>query len=329
MRTILAGIALVGVAACGAPGEGSSAIPGDTVLAVSDGQPSMAYGEAVSGAVAFDMAQPPVAFETLQVTGSCNKPKARAGAKAAYVDTYGGGVHVPLHHVSFQDTPEQAEARRAAVHRLKEGMPQDALAKGALTFATGNAVQWSSRIDVLVTETHAPVFLYLSSYNSILWNIQLAPGASLDGVVVNSYHASMVANGADAARTALVSFDHSPGSRCYAQPPVRTIPVADRIAAARKINADFDASQYRQQWEADYRKGENFNAETTRLTGKRPDWVITRSADGNGINAILIGPPPTAPIALQPVTRLQIPSHITPFWGARSEAFKAFGLDKS
>jgi len=234
---------------------------------------------------------------------------------------------VPLQHVNFKDTPEQAEARREAMKNLKGLTQKSAMASEFTAFQAGNTVEWSSRVDVLVTETKAPVFLYLSSYDPILWNIQLGPGAKLDGVVVNSYDASSIANGADAARTALISFDNSPSKRCYAEAPIRAIPVADRIAAARKLNPDFNPSQYRQQWEADYRKGQSFGSEMIRLIGKKPDWIITRSADGNGINAILIGPQPAAPFALQPVTRLQIPSHITTFWGSRRDAFKAFGLE--
>ena len=329
MRAILATVALLGLAGCDALAAGSSAIPADTLLAVGEGQETAAYGQVVSGSVPFNTASPPVAFETLQSSASCNKPKARPGAKAAYVYTYGGGVHVPLQHVNFRDTPEQADARREAMKNLKGVTQKSAMASEFVAFRAGNTVEWSSRIDVLVTETTAPVFLYLSSYDPILWNIQLAPGASLDGVVVNSYDASSVANGTDAARTALVSFDNSPSRRCYADAPIRAIPVADRIAAARKLNPDFNPNPYRQQWEADYRKGQNFGSEMIRLIGKKPDWIVTRSADGNGIKAILIGPQPAAPFALQPVTRLQIPSHIATFWGSRRDAFKAFGLEEA
>lgn len=326
MRTMLISLALLGVAACDGL-DTSASIPLETLLATAEGQDTVAYGQAVSGSVAFAGAQPPVPFEILPADASCRKPRARSGAKAAYVYTYGGGIHVPLHHVNFQDTPEQAEERRRLIRELKRGQQQNAFTREASAFMTGNAVEWSSRIDVLVTETEAPVFLYLSSYDSILWNIQLAPGARLDGVVVNSYDASMVANGMDAARTALVSFGNSPGAKCYARPPVRAIPVAQRIAAARKMNPDFNPSPYLKEWEEDYRKGQHFNSEVVQLTGKRPDWIITRSADGDGIKAILVGPPPVAPFALQPITRLQIPSHITTFWGTRRDAFKAFGLE--
>ena len=329
MRTFVASFALLGVAACDNFAGASSPIAPETLLAVADGQTTMAYGQAVSGSLAFDTTRPPVPFEILPVDSSCRKPKARSGAKAAYVYTYGGGIHVPLHHVNFQDTPEQAEARRRAIRELKRGQPQNAFTQEAMAFTTGNAVEWSSRIDVLVTETEAPVFLYLSSYDPILWNIQLAPGATLDGVVINSYDAGMVANGMDPERTALVSFDNSPGAKCYAQPPVRAVPVAQRIAAARKINPDFDPSRHIREWEEDYRKGQYFHIETAQLIGKSPDWIITGSADGNGVKAILIGPPPAAPFALQPITRLQIPAHITPFWGTRKDAFKAFGLEEA
>jgi hypothetical protein len=326
MRTILASMALLGLAACDTP----SPVPPETLLAVTDGEADVAYGQVVSGSLAFDAKRPPVPFETIDV--NCRKPRARPGAKAAYVYTYGGGTHVPLHHVNFHDTPEQAEARRQLMKELKRAKSQGSFTQNAImgeatAFMAGNEVEWSSRIDVLVTETEAPVFLYLSSYDPILWNIQLAPGATLDGVVVNSYDAGVIANGTDPERTALVSFANSPGAKCYASAPVRAIPVAQRIAAAKKINPDFNPGPYMKEWEEDYRKGQRFNTETTQLIGKRPDWVITRSADGNGIKAILVGPPPAAPFALQPISRLQVPSHITTFWGSRKDAFKTFGLE--
>jgi hypothetical protein len=324
MRTIVASMALLGLVACDIA-DPSRPIPPESLVAVSDDTLTVAYGQVVSGAFAFDAAGPPVPLEAL--AGGCRKPKARAGAKAAYVDTYGGGVRAPLHHVNFRDTPEQAEERRRLMQDVKKGASGSALASEAVAFMAGNEAEWASRIDVLVTETEAPVFLYLSSYDPILWNIQLAPGAELDGVVVNSYDAGAIANGVDASRTAIVSFANSPDKRCYAEAPVRAIPVAQRIAAARKLNPDFKPGQYLKQWEEDYRKGQNFNAEVRQLIGKRPDWIITRSADGNGINSVLVGPAPAAPFAVQPVTRLQIPAHITPYWGSRKDAMRVFGLD--
>lgn len=325
MRAILASVALISVAACSRLGDGSVSIPPDTLVSVTEGQETMPYGQVVSGNMTFDNAAPPVPLET--VPTGCRKPKARSGAKAAYVYTYGGGVHVPLHHVSFRDTPEQAAERRQIIQDSRQGQPRNAVARELAAFTVGNAVEWSSRIDVLVTETEAPVFLYLSSYDPILWNIQLAPGARLDGVVVNSYDAGAIANGMGPERTAIVSFDNWPAARCYAKPPVRSVPVAIRIAAARKLNPDFDPRPHVRQWEKDYREGQNFSAEVWQLVGKRPDWIITHSPDGNGVKAILVGPPPAAPFPMQPISRLQIPAHITIFWGTRTDAFKAFGVD--
>lgn len=325
MRAFLASLAIIGSAGCSVATDGAGLIPPNSPLAVSDRQETMPYGQAVTGQISFDMAGPPVPLETLAST--CRRPTARSGAKAAYVYSYGGDVHVPLHHVNFKDTPEEAEARRAIIKAAMQGQQQSAFSKEFANFTAGNEVEWASRIDVLVTETEAPVFLYLSSYDPILWNIQLAPGASLDGVVVNSYDAGAIANGTDPKRTAIISSANWPGGKCYAKAPTRAIPVADRIAAARKINPDFDPGPHRRQWEQDYRDGQKFDTVVRQLIGKRPDWIITKSADGYGVKAVLVGPKPAAPFALQPITRLQIPEHITPFWGTRKGAFSAFGLE--
>lgn len=328
MRTIALTTALLFLAACGA--AGSKTVDPSTLVVVDENADQVAYGQITTGTPSLSPSALPAQFEAVRTTSSCRMPRPSSAARVAYVYTYGGGNSVPMHHVNFKDTPEAAAERKRLIQEMKRNpdtRPKNALQKEAMAFAAGNAVEMSRQVDVLVTETDAPVFLYLMSYDSILWNIQRAPGVEIDGIVVNSYDAGVIANGVDADRTGFISFANSPNSKCYVSGQGRAIPARERVAAAKKMNPNIDLSSYKKQWEAEYRENSVFfHSDLPRLIGARPDWVIN-DARGGKFQAVLVGPAPAAPFEAQPVTRLQVPSTITPFWGTRKDAFRTFGLD--
>lgn len=301
-------------------------MPASTPLVVIDGQSAVNYGQVTMGTPSINVSDLPARQEVIRTNTSCRTPRASGNARAAYVYTYSGGIRTPLHHINRKDTPE-AIAERKAMIRERTKNAKTAMQREALGTAIGNAVNNARQIEVLVTETDAPVFLYLTSYDSVLWNIQRAPGVDIDGVVINSYEAGAIANGVDASRTGIISFDNSPTRKCYVSAPGRVIPVEGRIASAKKLNPNVDLSRYEKQWQQEYRDAKRFYGQDIKnLTGKRPEWILDNARDGE-FNAILVGPKPTAPFEAQAITRLQIPSHITPFWGTRKDAYKAFGLN--
>lgn len=326
MRHLIWASAFLTLSACG--NGGGSSIAASTPLVVAEGQPAISYGQVTSGTPKLSPAPLAAPLEEVRTSAACRTPKARSGAKTAYVYTYGGGVSSPLHHIDRKDTPE-AIAEREALIRERKANAKTAVQREAIGMAIGNAVQNSRQIDVLVTETDAPVFLYLNSYDSVLWNIQRAPGVEIDGIVVNSYNAGAIANGVDAARTGFISFDNSPTRNCYIGGQGRAIPVEERIASAKRLNPDFDPRRYKAQWEQEYRDATRFfRQDVKKLSGKRPQWILN-DARGSAFNAVLVGPAPAAPFEAQAVSRVQIPSHITPYWGGRKDAYKAFGLSPS
>ncbi|MEH6743535.1 hypothetical protein [Hyphomonas sp.] len=326
MRNIVLATTLLFASACG--NAGGTSIEASTPLVIADGQAPVTYGQVTTGTPSLSPSILPAQPEAVRTNASCRTPKASSNARAAYVYTYGGGVRTPLHHINRKDTPE-AIAERKAMIRESTKNAKTAMQREALGMAIGNAVNNARQIDVLVTETDTPVFLYLTSYDSVLWNIQRAPGVEIDGVVINSYEAGAIANGVDASRTGIISFDNSPTRKCYVSAPGRIIPVEDRVASARKLNPNVDLSRYKTQWQQEYRAAKRFyRQDIKKLTGKRPEWILN-DARGGKFNAILVGPKPAAPFEAQPVTKLQVPSHITPFWGNRKDAYKAFGLDPS
>lgn len=314
--------------------EGSGeAISPDQRVVTEDGMAMPMLAEVASGQPDLSAKAPPPSFETVDADKNCRMPRPSSGAKLAYVYTYGGGVKTPLQYIADGDNAEAIKARmemtRAVAKEVSRtgSFEQRAIAGEYAKFARGNAVEWTRRIDVLVTDTSAPVFLVLTSYDSVMWNIQRAPGVQIDGIVVSAYEGGAIANGVDERRTGFMGFDGSPNRSCYLKGRGLPVPVEARIASAREMNPDIDLSGYREQWQADERAGmEFFRMELPRRFGKVPKWVLA-NARGEAFKAVLIGPVPDTPFQQQPITRLQIPSYIAPYWGTRGGAFAYFGLE--
>ena len=289
--------------------------------------------EVASGQPVLAAKTPPPALEAVDAEPNCRVPRPSSRAKLTYVYTYGGGVKTPLQYIADGTKADAIKARMAATKAVADevsrsgSFEQGALAREYAGFARGNAVEWTNRIDVLVTDTSAPVFLVLTSYNSVMWNIQRAPGVEIDGIIVSAYEGGAIANGVDARRTGFMGFDGSPNRGCYLKGRGRSIPVEARVRAAREMNPEFDVASYRDRWQAEYRAGIDFyRMELPRRFGKAPDRVLADAA-GEGFKAVLVGPVPQEPFEQQPITRLQVPSYIAPYWGTRSGAFDYFGLN--
>lgn len=336
-KKVLATLALMGMAACSPAnmysGEGSGeAIAPDTPLVVADGQGPAVMGQVSVGQPNLVAAQLPAVFETIDAEPNCRMPRPSQAAKVAYVYTYGGGVKTPLHYIADGDDAEQIAERMAMTKALAKqvsregGFIEGAIAREFAGMAKGNAVEWATRVDVLVTETEAPVFLVLTSYNAVLWNIQLAPGAEIDGIVVSAYEGGAIANGTTPRRTGFMGFDGAPNRSCRLEGRGKPVPTEVRIAGARDLNPDFDPSGYQARWDAEYRDAQKFFAvELRQKIGKAPTWLLN-DARGGSFQAVLVGPVPAEPFVQQPVTRLQVPSYVAPYWGTRKAAFKYFGL---
>ena len=337
-KLILAFAAVLGISAC-APGdmfsgEGSGEmIAPETPLIVTEDQSLTLMSQVSIGQPDLVANQLPAVFEAIDAEPNCRMPRPSQVSKVAYVYTYGGGVKTPLQYIADGEDAELIAARIALTKEVAKevaregGFIEGAIAREFAGFAKGNSVEWANRVDVLVTETEAPVFLVLTSYNAILWNIQLAPGAKLDGVVVSAYEGGAIANGASARRTGFMGFDGSPNRSCRLDGRGKPVPSADRIASAKDLNPDFDPQGYKERWDAEYRDGLKFFAvELRQKIGKTPTWVLN-DARGESFQAVLVGPVPDAPFQQEPITRLQIPSYIAPYWGTRKGAFQYFGLE--
>ncbi|MGB3627717.1 MAG: hypothetical protein WA989_17965, partial [Henriciella sp.] len=213
---------------------------------VSGGQPNLVN----SGA--------PTDFEFVDADPNCRMPRPSSRAKLAFVYTYGGGEKTPLQYVADSKNAGQLQSRIDRQRLIAGSMSdssfeQSAMASQAAAFARGNSVEWVTRIDVLVTETDAPVFLVLTSYNAVMWNIQTASGADIDGIIVSAYEGGAIANGVDERRTGFMGFRGAPNLSCYLKGQGQPATVETRIAGAKELNPDFDASRYRDRWAEEYK----------------------------------------------------------------------------
>jgi|GEM_PF-398559 len=337
LKSVLTIFALVGMTAC-APasmfnGEGSGeVIAPETPLVVADGQGTTLLNQVAMGQPNLVSAQLPAVFETVDAEPNCRMPRPSRDAKLAYVYTYGGGVKTPLHYIADGADAEQIAARVALTKQVAKqvaregGFVEGMMVRHMADMSKGNSVEWAKRVDVLVTETEAPVFLVLTSYNAILWNIQLAPGAQIDGIVVSAYEGGAIANGVTARRTGFMGFDGAPNRSCRLDGRGKPVPTEVRIAGAKELNPNFDPRGYKERWDEEYRDTQKFFAVDLRQkVGKTPTWLLN-DARGESFQAVLVGPVPTEPFAQQPITRLQVPSYVAPFWGTRKGALDYFGL---
>ena len=331
MRSVVVGLVTAfTVSACGAPAP-KSAFPSDTPVVYTDGAEPALLGEIVTTTEQLSPASTNAVYETVKINEKCRTPRASRRAKVAYVHTYGGHNSVPLHHVDADASIWKNSARRAmmkqAIAEMADTSFEARMMAGEFTrMQMSNQLESPGRIEVLVTETEAPVFLYLTSYNSVLWNIQLAPGAQLDGVVVDAYEGGAIANGAPAKRTGFRIFSKVNGVRCRTETYGEPTPADVRIAAARKMNPQINLGSYPEQWEAEYKTAKAFfQTKLPKLAGKKADWRLT-NARGGPFMAVLVGPKPETPFEPKPIERIQLPESIQPYWGTRRGALKYFGL---
>ena len=317
------------LAACG-PASGPQGTDLQTRLVVEEGAQPALYADIVTSSIGHKRSEQPAPFETIEITSRCTVPRASSGAKIAYVYTYGGGRNAPVHHAFVGEDGE------TDMHMRIARMPGDdkmfsagsAVAREMEALAKARLLRTTRQLDVMVTETERPVYLVLASYDSLLWNLQLAPGARIDGVAVIAYNGGVLANGPDPSRVGFLNFRGSPHSKCYPSPQGRAVPVADRIASAKELNPDINLGSYPDQWRAELAETNNwYRRVLPRLVGGKAD-IVLNWANGGSFEGVLVGPVPEIRFASQPITRLQVPSHLQAVWGSRKHAEQVLGLDQ-
>ncbi len=288
MKTgLMTAMGLMLLTACGAGGPSGPDM--ETLLHNADKDPGLRYGHVVAPRTWLDADIAPV-IEAIKVDSRCRIPKASRNSKIVYIYDYSGGDRAPLHH----GYKEASEGKRAQ----------------------------HDQTDVIVTDTEAPIFLMLESYNATLWNLQVAPGVKIDGVAVLSYEGSSLANGPEANRVGFLGFRGVENTRCWQRGGGKPVPVDLRVKHAAENGYEATASD-RKKWEDDYKKRQDWMTQSVpRLVGGRIDQFLGRSGKGE-LNAILVGPVPDVPFAGQPVTQIYVPDNLNVAWGRRNAALEA------
>ncbi len=279
-------LAATGLAACGVPSNSSSGPDMATRVYTATDQAELYYGEVVVPKAALNPASVPV-IEMVKTTTRCTLPKAGRGAMKVLVYGYSGGPRSPLFH-SYKASRQSAYKRAA-------------------------------RFDILVTETERPVYLVLASYTAVLWNLQLAPGAEIDGVSVLSYEGSAVANGPQARRVGFLGFRGAPHSKCY-ESGDRPLKPETSAARAKATSGYIATSSDMARWEAEYRAARDWAGRyLPQKIGSAFDLKIYPET-GYGAEVILIGPVPEQPFAGQPIHTVMVADYVNPAWGTRADA---------
>lgn len=281
------GFLALGLGACGASSSGG--IDPQTPIHQAQGFGDVSFGQVLSAVAGHDPAIKPE-FVSHTVHPRCRMPRASSGSHMAYIYSYGGGFKSPMAH---------------AYKKAHEG-----------------SVEYHQRTDVIVTETEVPVYLVLESYNAVLWNIQLAPGAQLEGVGVLSYEGGAVSGVPEGVDVGFLAFRGVENKRCFERGGMMT-PTDIRVERAAANNYTATASD-RQNWDAEYRAAKTWrNRWVPQTFGARFDVEIFPDGSDD-YDAVLVGPVPATPIAPTPIIRVHTPDHVHVAWGNRDEVLAEF-----
>jgi hypothetical protein len=70
------------------------------------------------------------------------------------------------------------------------------------------------RVEVRVPKSETPIFLVLTAYNSVLWDLRLDPGATLAGVLAMGYHDQAILNMPDSVAHGFSTYQETVGADC-------------------------------------------------------------------------------------------------------------------
>ena len=227
----------------------------------------------------------------------CEMPKPAPDAKIVSV-TANGGYRIPMYLVA-RGASEQYRRNTAA---FGGSGAADRIADAS----------WAHVIDVFVTESEKPVYLILGAYDTKLWNLNLADGVTLSGVVLVGYNVQSVTNLPDGVPASFISYSALSKDQCM-KTPARA--VDDGWLAEREAqSAGSEADRLRRAGTQARRKYDQYQKWLKSKVGS-PALVVSAAETSH----VLIGPKPTRPTAYRSLkgTEVLYPSSATAIWGNR------------
>lgn len=229
-------------------------------------------------------------FVEVAISPRCVMPRASSNDHIAYIYTYGGGHKTPMAHAY------------KAEHQ------------------TGQ--EFHVRSDVVVTRTDKPVYLILDSYNALMWNIVVAPGAEVSGISVMSYEGSSVTGVPEGVDVGFLAFRGVANKKCFNRDRGSTVPVEERVKRAAE-NGYTAKDSDRREWAQDLKDGAEWrNRWVPRTFGGTIDENFYPRVESGHLS--YVGPRPETPVQLTPITTVYVPDSVYPAWGTRKEVLAAF-----
>lgn len=126
----------------------------------------------------------PKKIDALSTAKTCDVKLPKRGTKVAHVSADRGGKFLPLQTVTTKNFSLDLQAVVNATQKADKIISYSDLKGG----------QSHSVIDVFVTDKTRPIYLLLTSQNSVIWNVQLDRGVKLENIVVFSNGVAGLAN---------------------------------------------------------------------------------------------------------------------------------------
>ncbi len=267
-------IALAGLllGACSQDPSATRAMNVDLHALDDGGQPALKLGDVAVGRFSPAVKERPASFEPIPARPRCGLPRPSNGAEIVRTYSYGGGSWSPLYSVER---------------------------RGELVMGSRN----TRPARILVTETEKPVFLFLTSYDDRLWIIDVAPGATLDGVAISGYEHQAVLADIDPKRIGFATFRGQ--SDCTIIPKPRHVRGSGSVAGLNQQQMEKMQDQRREDMKYD-------------------QWMASRIGKPtieyfpSTLAALLVGPRPAQPLQLSsPEGRtVYVSEGAEVFWGS-------------
>lgn len=213
-----------------------------------------------------------------------------------------------LHNIRLDDTSRYTHTHVFSKEELAKAVLKrlEAASKHAKNYARAAIAEGRmGQVDVFVTDTSAPVHLVLQSHNrDVIWDVHLAPGATLSHVAIIGNKSALAAPAGDYTVEAVRISDFTTPEDFYLKRDPETCPVLP----VRAIKADWRLHQKRaQELHGDHYK-KVFN-DVTSAHAAYAGWFegnLGRAVSENLVSAkqaahVLAGPLPSAPMPMQPM----------------------------
>lgn len=189
---------------------------------------------------------------------------------------------------------------------------------------TGYSLNRADITDVVVTATEKPVNLLLTSHDASVWVIHPAAGVKIEAINVMSYEGgAVIAPGVDPKRIKFV-INSEITKKCWKKPERYTN--AKEKAAVKPANYERKPEDFER-----YRKEEQSYKAWLNWVGGKVGLVKYPIDREYRVEAALVGPNPSAPIAATPVGGQVVVDHsryMTVFWGSKRAARQQYPKPK-